>query len=232
MGYSMNPLILGLGYEQRCGKGEVAKLAVALGAKHLSFGYSLKNEIMEWLTKHGVSFDRANFYGSSIDKAAILHMNVHILAATELSGLIKATDCETMGNTCYFSARRLMQYYGTEYRRNQDPEYWRHQTEADMCDLIVQGRRFIVFDDVRFFNEADVVKSNGGVMVRIDRKDRPGAMAEGHASDTEMAKYQGWDCVIGNNGTLEDLADKFNHFIVPHLMERGILPWEEPSARS
>ena len=89
----MNPLILGLGYEQRCGKGEVAKLAVALGAKHLSFGYALKNEVMEWLTSHGVEFERANFYGSSLDKSAILSMGAQRLAASELAGLINATDC-------------------------------------------------------------------------------------------------------------------------------------------
>ena len=120
-----------------------------------------------------------------------------------------------------------MQYYGTEYRRNQDQDYWRHQTEADMCDLIVAGKEFIVFDDVRFFNEADVVKSNGGIMVRIDRAERPGAMAEGHASDVVMSRYEGWDATMSNNGTLEELAAQFHHFIVPHLMERGILPWDK-----
>lgn len=219
----MNPLIVGLGYKQRCGKGTVAKMCSDLGAKHLSFGFALKNECMAWLTEHRVDFIRQYFYGDSTDRMAMLTMDTNRLLGTELAGLVDDPDCFNHNGDTHFTARRFLQYYGTEYRRAQDVNYWAYQTEADMMDVITKGRKFVVFDDVRFENEAEIVKDNGGIMIRIDRDDRPGAVSEGHASDTSMANYTGWDYSIGNNGTVQDLTVNFNRLILPHLMEHGLL---------
>jgi len=60
--------------------------------------------------------------------------------------------------------RRLMQNYGTEVRRGDDPRYWIDILEKSMAQA--EASHFAI-DDIRFFNEADFVKLNGGVIVYI-----------------------------------------------------------------
>jgi hypothetical protein len=60
----------------------------------------------------------------------------------------------------------------------------------------------VVIPDVRFINEAEAIQALGGVVLRIDR---PGHVAQGHISETELADWGGWDGTIANNGTVIDL---------------------------
>lgn len=77
--------------------------------------------------------------------------------------------------------RALMQNYGTEVRRKDDPEYWVNQWKAIAYSEPVQN---IVTDDVRFLNEAQAVKDAGGKIIRIVRTDVTQAL--NHQSETEQ----------------------------------------------
>lgn len=63
--------------------------------------------------------------------------------------------------------RRLMQVYG-QARRFQDPMYWvtRGMAQAQHMMRLVDGV-VVVFDDVRFPNEANAIRDAGGVIVRL-----------------------------------------------------------------
>jgi hypothetical protein len=105
-------------------------------------------------------------------------------------------------DTCVTTARSprwVMQQWGTEYRRAQDPEYWTRRVER----VIDQSKaKFIVITDVRFENEAQLVQRLGGTLWRVER---PGhGVTTDHASDTTGAE---WPCsaVILNDGDLDDL---------------------------
>jgi len=87
--------------------------------------------------------------------------------------------------------RRLLQWWGTDFRRAEDPDYWVNMTERY---ALKQEPRIPVFTDVRFPNEADMIRRNGGLIVRVQappevREKRLGMVPPSHASETEMDYY-------------------------------------------
>ena len=78
--------------------------------------------------------------------------------------------------------RALMQNYGTDVRRGDNPEYWTKQWKA----MVAQTEGHIVCDDVRFLNEADAIRDVGGIIVKIVRTDITDT--GNHISETEMDK--------------------------------------------
>lgn len=59
----------------------------------------------------------------------------------------------------------------------------------------------VVIPDVRYENEAEAIQKAGGFVIRIDR---PGATPSG-LSDNYLTDWDGWDAVIVNDGTVQDL---------------------------
>lgn len=106
--------------------------------------------------------------------------------------------------------RRLMQTLGTEWGRNTiHPDFWvliaAQKIERMLGHSYRQGsiKLQAVFDDVRFQNEADMIRAYGGVVVRIERPDLPAV--EAHAS--EQLDFEA-DYTLLNDGTTEDLEAK------------------------
>lgn len=62
-----------------------------------------------------------------------------------------------------------------------------------------------IITDVRYPNEAEAIKSLGGILIRVDRET---GYKDNHISETALDDYDGWDYIIDNNGTLEDLRNK------------------------
>lgn len=81
--------------------------------------------------------------------------------------------------------RTLMQNYGTEVRRNDDPNYWVMQWKLALASLDVP---IVLTDDVRFQNEYDAVRAYGGTLIRINRTD---LMSDStHQSETEQVGFE------------------------------------------
>lgn len=79
--------------------------------------------------------------------------------------------------------RRLMQNYGTEVRRGDDPRYWIKMLEKSMVE---SSASHFALDDIRFFNEADFVKLNEGVIVYIAGEPDN----DGHSSELERQEIE------------------------------------------
>jgi len=95
--------------------------------------------------------------------------------------------------------RRLLQVMGSEVGRELiDPQVW---IEITMHGITKE--RDIVISDVRFKNEAEEIKYQGGDIWRISRieKDAP---VNAHRSETELDEWN-FDEYLANNGTIEDL---------------------------
>lgn len=97
------------------------------------------------------------------------------------------------------SPRQLMQTLGTEWGRSLvDNQIWLTCAQGRLQSA-TQG---LVIADVRFENEAQWIRDNGGVVVHIQR---PGAATvSAHASEAGVAIAEG-DVLVVNDGSLVDL---------------------------
>jgi hypothetical protein len=102
------------------------------------------------------------------------------------------------------SPRQLMQTLGTEWGRNiVNNDIWRILA-ARKIEQITEDSNHAVVTDVRFENEAKMIRSMGGRVWHIVRDSIPTVSA--HASEAGIAFHDG-DVIIHNNGTLKDLFD-------------------------
>jgi len=114
------------------------------------------------------------------------------------------------------SPRRLMQVVGSELFRDRLGELmpqighdvWARAFERRL-DLAGPSSHIVV-DDVRFENEAALIRRRGGILVRLER--RPREPVDGHQSEAVGARIS-CDFVIDNNGSLKDLHARLNDLI-------------------
>jgi len=112
--------------------------------------------------------------------------------------------------------RPLLQWWGTEFRRNTalggDPDYWVRRAEERIQGLDPDANRVVAFHDVRFPNEAEMIRRRGGLIVRIDGLNCY-TTSTAHSSETPLPPEL-VDVVITNDhyngmGCMKDIARKF-----------------------
>lgn len=114
----------------------------------------------------------------------------------------------------YCSPRQVLQWWGTEYRRKQDPEYWIKKSiifiEAYLA-LVKESpevrRGGLVNCSVRFPNEVALVRHYNGVVWHVKRPDwEKGVQAEtaAHVAEAGLPREE-QDYTLVNNGTIEQL---------------------------
>lgn len=128
-------------------------------------------------------------------------------------------------------SRQLLQHWGGS-RRAQNPDYWVVQLrdairninqefvmgatggEAEDATTAVAGgaTRLVIVDDMRYPNEAAMLRSLGGVLIRLEvspenrldrirRRDNSGAAAlyDDHPSENSLDGYEGFHLVMGDD---------------------------------
>lgn len=89
--------------------------------------------------------------------------------------------------------RTLLQWWGTDYRRAQDTDYWvRQLTER----LAREQPDVALITDVRFENEIDAIHNAGGYVVKVTRTTAPDIAVPSHPSEDALEGYTGWDFEI------------------------------------
>jgi hypothetical protein len=66
-----------------------------------------------------------------------------------------------------------------------------------------------VITDIRFYNEADWIYANGGVVWRVER---PGYNGDNHKSEQQI-DFMRVELTITNDGTLEDLEKRVSEHL-------------------
>lgn len=106
------------------------------------------------------------------------------------------------------SPRKILQLLGTEAIRSVfGADHWIRLAELRMGRIeeflgrVESERALFVITDVRFVNEAEWVRANGGKVVHIVRDDAPAVAA--HASEVGLPQSL-IDITVHNNGTLDD----------------------------
>lgn len=101
--------------------------------------------------------------------------------------------------------RTLLQWWGTDYRRAQDPNYWvkqfKERLKKDNPDVAL-------VTDVRFENEAEAIHDLGGYLVKVTRTTEPDIEVPMHPSESMLDDYSRWDFEIkaANLGELKKQA--------------------------
>lgn len=141
-------------------------------------------------------------------KAAIFHL--FNLTQEHIEGNLKEVLLPGIGK----SPRQLMQLLGTEWGREQvHPELWlllAAQNIAYQQEVDQNHYNGVVIRDVRFENEADWIRRQGGRVVHILR---PNAQAvSAHSSESGIAIHDN-DFVIHNEGTIEDFQQQLGRMM-------------------
>lgn len=104
----------------------------------------------------------------------------------------------------YPEIRRILQVYGTEVRRAEDPDVWLNRF-TQWVQAHPEHERIVV-PDVRFPNESDKV-------TRLIRVDRPGVgPVNAHVSDNLVNELP-YDGVVINDGTIDKLGEAVDALI-------------------
>lgn len=115
----------------------------------------------------------------------------------------------------YPEVRRLMQIMGTEVGRNLfDPEIWVKLAEGKLNSTMSVGHAVVT--DVRFPNEARLIKKHGGYLVRVERP-RFGPINE-HLSDRASENWT-YDYHIDNDGDIRSLREKMRNLLTQLQVE-------------
>lgn len=110
------------------------------------------------------------------------------------------------------SPRKMLQTLGTDWGRDMiHKDIWMMLGLIFINNCRSSGIDGVVITDVRFDNEAEMIRKSGGVICHINRPGGP--EVRDHASELGII-HQATDFHIVNDGTIDDL-----HQEVEHLME-------------
>ena len=196
----MNPTLIGLTGHANAGKDTVAAiLEIHTGAAVLAFADGLYQEVGRAfdVSPEAVLANRSTKEHPMDCLALYQCMDAGFVAA--LPEHIRAEPYKAR------SPRNILQWWGTEYRRAQNRSYWvrsaEHSIRSAQADL--NPPPCIVVTDVRFPNEARLIRDLGGVLWKIQR---PGAVPAltGHASEVSGDEFAP-DLTINNQHDVRHL---------------------------
>lgn len=179
--------ILGIAGHIGAGKDTIAaRLVMRHGFVRIGFADALKHEVARILRRTVLAYAaERGFLDSDADpEAAITRLLWHDRTPV---------------------TRALLQEWGTELRRREDPDYWLLRWR----DAAFPYPRAVV-PDVRFANEARFLRACGGRLVNVVR---PGYGGDTHVSEAFVDTWSGWDATIDNSGTLDDLMHDVDELV-------------------
>ena len=183
--------IIGLTGPAGCGKNTVADLLTKhLGFVQCAFADPLRREIEEAFSiDPALLTDRRTKEHPTLALALSRCADQNFVAAA-LASLRTANSREVFEEEAAArSPRQIMQWWGTEYRRQRHaPDYWSRQLSSRVYVRQQAGHQLHIITDVRFPNEANTIECLGGQIWQIKR---PGYGAEGdHASATTGSMFR------------------------------------------
>lgn len=137
----------------------------------------------------------------------------------QLTGLIGVTEkFNKMVKTGFMTAREILQEVGTGIFRRMNEKVWVEATERAMAK---SPRKFKLIGDMRFPGEAEMVKKNGGLHIRLTRDIYAGK--DVHESETAL---DGHPCdILLDNASLT--AEETLVMLVNELSDRKVIGTEQ-----
>lgn len=123
-------------------------------------------------------------------------------------------DIEALHDGRKENFRLILQGWGTDFKRKLvDDNYWIDCLDNHLRQANYPENALVVITDVRFPNEYDYIKNNGGLVFRVNRppkgifnkiKKLLRIGQDKHVSETSLDKHK-FDYMINNNRTIPDM---------------------------
>lgn len=227
-------VLLGLNGKLASGKDSVAPAVMeALGvsdARHLYYALALKDEVDEVITSIRLAETPAEAV-AAVAGTQNVPTAVGLRVVSELWSPTRAGERLLTSRDRTVEMRSVLQYWGTEVRRSQDPEYWVRKALVPAVEAMAGGHS-VFFTDVRFVNEVVGAQRLGFCVARLNvsaatqrarlrARDglEPSASALGHVSETALDAYTGFDLIIDNDGPMAPTVEA----LCSHLRPSAVL---------
>lgn len=216
-------MLIGISAKKQCGKDTVCTIIEAIDVFHnkrLESSSNLHEFVNRYLSDS--KSNSLNILESAVTKwhresfAKRLRCCLFFITGDER---IFALDDETKNSLStikdaegnYYTIRQLLQKFGTEVGRNISPDLWVIALINSYIEAKSNGyEEDWIVTDVRFKNEAEAIRENGGILIRLNRNT---GFNDQHSSETALDDYKNFDLIIDNNGTLDELIDKVYNFM-------------------
>ena len=199
--------LIGLAGPARSGKDTVAQWLVAQhGFRQFSFSDALYEEVSRAFRVSVQFLQDPRIKDSPRDELAL--KNCFDLEFVGVAiGTLDAEMRHTCGVYLYpqgvpLTPRWILQTWGTEYRRAQDPDYWIMRAAEWLDDYVSWGCERFVNSSTRYPNEAKWIRSLGGDVWHISRPDCP--VVRAHSSEIPLP-FDRRDRGIVNGASIESL---------------------------
>ena len=164
----------------------------------------LAGKIFEYLNAQGIKYAHLKF-------AANLKLMASILTGGDLEDQYSDEGKEKIIDELGVTNGSLQQVLGTILREKLHPDIW-------IFPVLKFARNnpdtVCVISDCRFQNEATLIKEAGGVIIRLNRKNRNiGTRDPNHISETDLDDYPYFDLIIDNDGTVEEMIKRAFAFL-------------------
>jgi len=198
-------ILIGIVGKKQSGKSTLAKSLINVGAKVYSYATPIKEFCHNVL---GLTYEQC--YGTDEQKNTLTKYKWEDLphySKMASDQVILKVFCKKDSDlpSGFMTARQVFQEFGTGMIRRMYKNVWIdylfNQIKKDNVNLAI-------IDDVRFIDEAQAVKDNGGQLVKLLR----GVTGDNHQSESELEKIEGFNLIIPDldkDSTLTYFMDYF-----------------------
>ena len=182
----MNKIIGLYSHAAQSGKSLAANVLASYGYISMSFAEPIKRMGVEFLMSFGYDKDKAvRFVWADKEK------------------IIPEINC---------TPRHMLQTLGTDWgRKCIDENIWLTSMQTRIVKNLRGDSCGVVIDDVRFENEARMIKRMGGEMWKIIRPSVTNTST--HVSEGQLDSWDGFDHVVENAGTIQQFRDQLDGII-------------------
>lgn len=107
-----------------------------------------------------------------------------------------------------FSPRHALQTLGEGARQLFGDDVWLRSAERR---IVSSKKKNVVITDLRYPNEAEMIRKHGGILVRIDRPSL-GPIVDQHHSENALKNYN-FDRIVVNDGSLSSLKESIDRIL-------------------